>query len=168
MQLRINCKSVLNYLKKGLSGYVPETPKANNPVFEKTSNILIGSNIEALMAAEKEAIRRGYTTQVLSSMIEGVTSEVARMHSAIAKEIMKTGHPVKPPACILSGGETTVTLKGDGWNAIKNLPCALLPISPAHGLLFCSPAAPMETTGRRMPPAPSLTTRPSRVQRLQN
>jgi glycerate 2-kinase len=105
---------VLNHLKKGLSGQVPETPKADDPVFENTSNIVIGSNIEALLAAEKEAAGRGYTTQVLSSMIEGETCEVARLHSAIAREILRTGHPVKPPACILSGGETTVTLKGDG------------------------------------------------------
>jgi len=107
-------KPVFDYLVKGSNGQVPETPKAADPVFDKTSNLVIGSNIEALLAAEKEAVRRGYTTQVLSSMIEGETADVARVHAAIAREIVKTGHPVKPPACVLSGGETTVTLKGDG------------------------------------------------------
>ncbi len=107
-------KPVFDYLVKGSNGQVPETPKAGDPVFAKTSHLVIGSNIEALLAAEKEAARRGYTTQVLSSMIEGETADVARVHTAIAREIVKTGHPVKPPACVLSGGETTVTLKGDG------------------------------------------------------
>ncbi len=107
-------KPVLDYLIAGSNGQVPETPKAGDPVFDKTSNLVIGSNIEALLAAEKEALRRGYTTMVLSSMIEGETCDVARVHSAIAREIIKTGHPVQSPACILSGGETTVTLKGDG------------------------------------------------------
>ncbi len=46
--------------------------------------------------------------------MEGETKEVARVHSAIKKEILKTANPVKPPACLISGGETTVTLRGDG------------------------------------------------------
>lgn len=105
---------VTAYLERGSKGRAPETPKADDPAFAKTSHIIIGSNLEALLAAQKEAVGRGYTTHILSSMIEGETSEVARVHGAIAREIIKTGHPVKAPACILSGGETTVTLKGDG------------------------------------------------------
>ncbi|MGR3220976.1 MAG: MOFRL family protein, partial [Candidatus Anammoxibacter sp.] len=50
----------------------------------------------------------------LSTMIEGETREVAKVHAAIAKEIRKSGNPVKRPACILSGGETTVTIRGNG------------------------------------------------------
>ncbi len=107
-------KSVYDYLVKGSNGRVPETPKAGDSAFHKTSHLVIGSNIEALLAAEKEATRRGYTTLVLSSMLEGNTADVARTHTAIAREIIKTGHPLPPPACILSGGETTVTVKGDG------------------------------------------------------
>mmetsp|Transcript_21710 Transcript_21710/g.10144 ORF Transcript_21710/g.10144 Transcript_21710/m.10144 type:complete len:153 (+) Transcript_21710:592-1050(+) len=51
---------------------------------------------------------------ILSSMIEGDTRQAAQFHTAIAKDIIKTGNPVSPPACILSGGETTVNVKGDG------------------------------------------------------
>ena len=51
---------------------------------------------------------------VLSTFIEGETREIARMHAAIAKEIVHTGRPLKPPACVITGGETTVTLRGDG------------------------------------------------------
>ena len=54
------------------------------------------------------------STLILSSTIEGETREIARMHAAIAREISSTGRPVRPPACIVTGGETTVTIKGDG------------------------------------------------------
>ena len=51
---------------------------------------------------------------ILSTMVEGETREIARMHAAIAKEIARYGRPLAPPACLISGGETTVTLRGDG------------------------------------------------------
>ena len=58
--------------------------------------------------------RPGFRTLVLASEIQGETREIARMHAAIAREIVSTGQPVKAPACIVTGGETTVTLRGDG------------------------------------------------------
>ena len=106
--------SVMNHLRKGAAGDLPETPKPSDPVFEKTQNLIIGSNFQAVIAAEKVAQKMGYPTLVLSSMIEGETREVAKVHGAIAREMLKSGHPIAPPACILSGGETTVTLTGDG------------------------------------------------------
>jgi hydroxypyruvate reductase len=51
---------------------------------------------------------------ILSSSIEGETREIARMHAALAREVRTSGNPVKPPACLISGGETTVTLRGTG------------------------------------------------------
>ena len=74
----------------------------------------MGSNILALEAAGKKARELGYDTLILSSMVEGETREVARVHSAIAKEVVMTGRPIRPPACIISGGETTVTIRGKG------------------------------------------------------
>lgn len=56
----------------------------------------------------------GYRTLVLSTFIEGETRDIARMHAAIAKEIRASGRPMRPPACIISGGETTVTIRGNG------------------------------------------------------
>ena len=97
-----------------MAGQIPETPKAGDAVFAKTRNLIVGSNIEALTAAEQEARRMGYHTLVLSSMIEGETRCVAATHCAIAREILRTGHPINTPACVLSGGETTVTIKGKG------------------------------------------------------
>ena len=107
-------KNVIDHIESGISGNVPETPKSGDPVFEKTQNLVIGSNIDAIMAANKEADSLGYNTLVLSSMIEGETKEVALVHGAMAREALKTGHPIPSPACILSGGETTVTIKGNG------------------------------------------------------
>lgn len=107
-------KPVVKHIKDGISGRVPETPKTGDPVFEKAQNIIIGSNIEAVLAAKKKSETLGYKTIILSSMIEGDTSHVAHVHSAIAREIIKTGNPIPSPACILSGGETTVTIEGKG------------------------------------------------------
>ena len=70
--------------------------------------------MDAIREAEKKARELGYNVLVLSSMIQGETRHVASVHAAIAKEIRKTGFPLTPPACILSGGETTVTMKGRG------------------------------------------------------
>lgn len=105
---------VTEHFAKGLAGEAKETPKTDHPAFEKTTNMVIGSNMEALLAAQQEATRRNYQTLILSSAIEGETGDVAHLHAAIARQMIQTGHPIRPPACILSGGETTVTLKGDG------------------------------------------------------
>ncbi len=91
-----------------------ETPKPDNPAFSRTQNVIIGSNRQALEAAAAEARTLGYRTLLLSSFLEGETRDVARAHAAIAKEIRVSGNPVKPPCCIVSGGETTVTIHGKG------------------------------------------------------
>ncbi|MDI6886522.1 MAG: glycerate kinase [archaeon] len=107
-------ESVMNLLKRGLNGVVEETPKGGDPIFDKTFPLIIGSNIIALKAAEQKAKELGYNTMILSSSIEGETKEVAKVHAALAKEIHATGNPIPKPACIISGGETTVTIKGNG------------------------------------------------------
>lgn len=106
--------SINNHITAGSEGRIPETPKQGDPVFERVFNIIVGSNILALEAAREKARELGYETLILSSMVEGETREVARVHCAIAKEALKTGRPLSPPACIISGGETTVTIRGDG------------------------------------------------------
>ncbi len=106
--------SVRQRLEAGLSGAIPETPKPGDAVFERTQNLLVGSNRLAVDAAAGAARKLGYNTLVLSTMIEGETREVARMHAAIAKEILHSRRPLRPPGCVISGGETTVTLRGDG------------------------------------------------------
>ncbi len=102
------------HMNAGLDGQIPETPKENDRIFDRVFNFIVGSNILALEAASEKAKTLGYETLILSSMVEGETKEVARVHTAMAKEIVKTGRPTPPPACIISGGETTVTIRGNG------------------------------------------------------
>jgi hydroxypyruvate reductase len=105
---------VVDFFDRGIRGELEETPKPGDPVFQRTQNLVIGSNILAVEAAEQKAAELGYNTLILSSFIEGETRDVAKVHAAIAKEILSSGNPVKRPACVISGGETTVTIRGKG------------------------------------------------------
>ena len=107
-------KTTVSHIRKGASDKVLETPKEGDRAFKNTYNLIIAGNMEAINAARQKAKKMGYKTLVLSSMIEGETRDVAKVHTAIAKEILKTGNPIPPPACILSGGETTVNITGSG------------------------------------------------------
>lgn len=102
--------SIRQRLEDGIRGLIPETPKR----LTRTQNLVVGSNQLALDAAAAEAKRLGYRPMILSSFIEGETREIARMHVAIAKEIVIFGRPSKAPMCLISGGETTVAIKGEG------------------------------------------------------
>lgn len=106
--------AVRNRLKQGLAGKIPETPGPKAREFRRTQNLVVGSNLLAVNASVAKAKKLGFRTCVLSTFIEGETRDVARMHAAIVKEILASGRPVKSPACIISGGETTVTLRGRG------------------------------------------------------
>ncbi len=106
--------SVREHIRKGVIGEIEETPKPGDPSFQRDSWELVGTNLQALVAASKEAKRLGYQPLILSAMIEGETRDVAGVHAGIAKEVLISGNPIPAPACILSGGETTVTLQGKG------------------------------------------------------
>ncbi len=106
--------SVANHIREGLEGKREETLKEGHPAFKKVYNRIVGNNLLAMKAAKKAAQALGYHTLLLSSLVEGETREVAKVHAAMAKEVLLSGNPIPPPACILSGGETTVTLKGKG------------------------------------------------------
>lgn len=86
-----------------------ETPKTS-----AAKNYVIGSNRLALEAARKKARSLGYRTLLLSSSVQGETRDAAQVLASIAREVREHGHPVGAPACLLSGGETTVTLRGTG------------------------------------------------------
>ncbi len=107
-------ESVLNHMAAGASGGIEETPKPDTAVFVQTFNFIIGSNLAALEQARKTAEAMGYHTLILSSMIQGETKDAANVHTAIAREIRNSGNPTSPPACLLSGGETTVKISGYG------------------------------------------------------
>ena len=91
-----------------------ETPKPGDAWLARACHEIVGSNRQAVRAAAKMARGIGYRTLVLSTSIEGEARDIAGMHAAIAREILATGEPIHPPACLLSGGETTVTVRGNG------------------------------------------------------
>ncbi|MFL5241095.1 MAG: glycerate kinase [Gemmataceae bacterium] len=99
--------SIVNCLKRGMQGDIPETLKQ---LPRHVHNQVIGNNARALQAAEKTAERLGYRVLNLGSFLEGETRQVALVHAGILRSIRSNGLPLTPPACLLSGGETTVTL----------------------------------------------------------
>jgi hydroxypyruvate reductase len=101
-------------VSQGVRGALPETPKPGDPAFEGCVQVLVGSCLRALTAASESAERLGYRSLILTSKVEGEAREVAKAFAAIGKEVLSSHHPLAPPACILTGGETTVTLQGDG------------------------------------------------------
>jgi glycerate 2-kinase len=101
-------------VRERFSGSASETPKPGDPIFANVRNLIVGSNRLAVDAAARQARSLGFRTSVLATQLQGEAREVARVYAAIAREIRATGHPVKPPACVISGGETTVTIHGNG------------------------------------------------------
>jgi hydroxypyruvate reductase/glycerate 2-kinase len=99
--------AVLDHLKRGAGGQVPETPKA---LPDHVRNIVLGNNARSLAAAQSEAHRLGYRILNLGSYIEGETREIAFAMAGIVRSIRAQRQPLPPPLCVLSGGETTVTL----------------------------------------------------------
>ena len=107
-------QSVVSHLRRGTSGEVAETPKAGDPAFARTLNLIVASNTIAAEAAERAAHDAGMHTMLLSTYIEGEAREVGKVLGALAKEVLASGRPVERPACLIVGGETTVTLRGKG------------------------------------------------------
>lgn len=107
-------ESVARIITDGAAGKVPETPGEGDKIFETVRNILIGTNISALYAASEEAEKLGYAPVILSSQLTGEAREIAKLFSGMAKDLSLNRLSFKKPACIIAGGETTVTLKGKG------------------------------------------------------
>ncbi len=91
-----------------------DTPKPKDPVFNRVHNVLIGTNAQALEAARVKAEELGYNTLVLSSQVTGEAREIAKFYSAIAVDLVAGAKACALPACVLAGGETTVTIRGTG------------------------------------------------------
>lgn len=109
-------ESVLDRLERGVDGVCQETPDGTvSSVVESAGDWhCLAYGRTAIDAAREAARKRGYEPLVLSSRLGGEASEVGRVHADIASEMVATGDPVEPPAVVLSGGEVTVTVDGDG------------------------------------------------------
>ncbi len=107
-------RSVLIHLQRGQQGLVPDTPKPGDPLFEHVQHLLIGDNRMAAQAVLERARESGLNSFLLTSFMEGEADEVGRMLAALAKEEARYGQPLPRPACLILGGETTVTVRGMG------------------------------------------------------
>ena len=91
-----------------------ETPKPGDPCFENVENIMIATPQASLEAAAAVAREAGVTPVILGDSIEGESRDVALVHAGIARQCAMRGQPEQPPCVLISGGETTITLKGNG------------------------------------------------------
>ncbi len=116
--------AVRDRLAAACEGNIPETPGPDDAVFDGVSNHLIADSGTAVRAAAAAARERGVEQLILSTRIRGEARESAKTHVAIAEEVLASGEPVRPPAVLVSGGETTVTVRGEGTGG-PNLEFAL-------------------------------------------
>ncbi len=94
--------------------FLQETPKPGDTAFERVHHVIVGSNRQGAVAAVQEARRLGFESLLLSTYIEGEAREVAKVAAGLVKGVRADSDPVAPPACLVWGGETTVTVRGDG------------------------------------------------------
>lgn len=131
-------------LESGSAGEIRETPGHDDPAFERATTHLVGTNAVALDAAERSAADAGYTPLRLTSRLRGPARHVGPVVLSVAEEIAATGHPVSPPAVVVAGGETTVTVDGEGGRGGPNQELAL---SAALELTGPSVLAAVDTDG---------------------
>lgn len=116
---------IVERLRAGLAGVLPDTPKVGDPAFAKTVNLIVADNRVAAYAALQQAQAVGYNGLLLTTHVEGEASQVAKVAVALAKEVRETGQPVAAPACLILGGETTVTLGAHPGQGGRNQELAL-------------------------------------------
>ena len=116
-------QNIKEVLEKGRKGLVHETPKRDSKIFEKVENIIVGSNKIALRSAKKKAEEMGFETEILTFELKGEAREAGRWLAEKAVRFLNSkGRNRK--ICLLSGGETTVSVKGNGTGG-RNMEFAL-------------------------------------------
>ncbi|MGK9051270.1 glycerate kinase type-2 family protein [Neorhizobium petrolearium] len=116
-QYRLNLpKAMIDHLNSPAA----DAPQPDDPVFARHEHHVIASAGVSLEAAAETARAHGVTPYILSDSIEGESRDVALVHAALAREVSSRGRPFAKPAVLLSGGETTVTLRGKGGKGGRN------------------------------------------------
>ena len=112
-------------LIRGAAGEIPETPKEGNPVFVRVQNIIVGSNKKAIETAKREAQSQGYKTTIISAELQGEARDAATWLARKAIEVRRgLAGRSQGKICLISGGETTVTVRGSGMGG-RNTELAL-------------------------------------------
>lgn len=107
--------SILAHLERGRRGEIADTPKPSDvPLFARVQNVVVADNALACQAALEAAQARGLNAVLLTTYLQGEAREVARVLTAITREVVASNRPAAAPACLLAGGETTVTVRGKG------------------------------------------------------
>ena len=106
--------AVREHLERGAGGEVPETPKPGDRIFARVENRVIATARQALRAAQEFLHAHGIRTMNLGDSVTGEASEVAKVYAALARQIAQHAEPMKPPVALISGGECTVTVRGNG------------------------------------------------------
>lgn len=101
-------------LRRGANGELPETLKEDDPLLNRVTNAVIASNPQAAESALQQARQEGFHTLLLTTYLQGEASQAGVVLASVLKQIAATGQPLPRPACLVAGGETTVTLRGKG------------------------------------------------------
>jgi glycerate 2-kinase len=130
---------IRTHLERGMRGELPETPKPGERIFDRVENRVIGTARQALQSAESFFHAHNIGTLVLGDSVTGEASEVAKVYGALVRQIVQHGEPVRRPVALISGGECTVTVRGNGRGGrctefLLSLAIDLAGIPPAHAI----------------------------------
>jgi len=124
---------IINHIVRGKEGEFPDTPKIGDPIFGKVHNILVGNNLMATQALENAAITEGTMPIAISTHLRGEASMVGRSLAALAKQFARQRMQGNPSVCLICGGETTVTVRGNGLGG-RNQELALSAVEELGGI----------------------------------
>lgn len=125
--------AILAHLELGRSGHMDETLKPGDPILDKVHNQIIASNLQAAQAALDQARIEGFNTQLLTTSLQGEARRAGADLAAVLRQSAIEGMPIHRPACLIAGGETTVTVQGNGLGG-RNQELALGSVQPLAGL----------------------------------
>jgi hydroxypyruvate reductase len=106
--------SIRTVLQQGMAGQLPETLKTQDAALQNVTNRVVASNPQAAQYALQQAEREGFHTLLLTTYLQGEASQAGAVMAGVLKQIDASGQPLARPACLVAGGETTVTLRGSG------------------------------------------------------
>ena len=125
--------AILEALRGGLRGDTPENPLPGDPLFSLVQHILVGSNLQAARAAQSLAAEEAFHSLVVTTSLQGEARQAGLFLSALAHQVDAHSYPAARPACLIVGGETTVTLTGKGLGG-RNQEAALAAVEDLDGL----------------------------------
>lgn len=107
-------ESVRSHLERGARGVIPETPKPGDPALAHARSVVVATAQRSLSAAAQLFRAEGVAAAVLGDSVTGEAAEVAKVYAALARQVRRHGEPFRAPVALVSGGECTVTVRGQG------------------------------------------------------